>query len=304
MTSPSRDRTASISSMSIHRALAVGVLVLAVQATACRDPEVVARVGHTDLRNEDLQDFTSRRASGAGEMSAQLDALIARVRLAEHATGLGLPARPDIRARLAAAQREVLAQAALEEALRGATDETALRERYAVTRDTLARRQVQVRHILVRLSPGADDAERRRARDRASLLHARITGGESFEAVARDASQDEASSQHGGSLGIVREGQVHPSFFEAVAALGKDELSKPFETPFGVHVAQALAPVESVVPSFDEIRGVLAAQARREAEARLSKELEERIKVTRFPEAMGSQGKPAPDAAVKRGDEG
>ena len=50
------------------------------------------------------------------------------------------------------------------------------------------------------------------------------SGGEPFEAVAREASEDEVSAPKGGELGAVREGQVHPGFFEAVARLRDESL--------------------------------------------------------------------------------
>ena len=274
------------------------LFLTAVLVAGCRDGDVVAEVGSTELRAADLREFTSRRAPDSGGTDAHLDALIARARLAEHAVSLELDERPDIQARLEAARREVLAQAVLEERLKGVMDEKGLRERYEATKQSLERRQVHVRHVMVRLAEGADEAERRRARDRASLLYARIAGGEAFEVVAKEASQDEGSAQRGGDLGVVKEGQVDPAFFEVAAALKKDELSKPFETPYGMHVAQALAPVETVVPAFEEARGRLAAEARREAEAKLVKELEGRIPAERFPEAL------APEAVATKGDEG
>ncbi len=126
------------------------------------------------------------------------------------------------------------------------------------------------------------------------MIYARIIGGEPFEAVAREASQDDVSAAQGGDLGIVREGQVHPAFFEAAAALKKDELSKPFETPYGIHVVQALESMQIVVPTFNEVRGRLAAEARLEAESRLMKELEASIPVKRFPDALSAPATSAP----------
>ncbi|NVI98767.1 peptidylprolyl isomerase [Myxococcus sp. AM009] len=215
-----------------------------------------------------------------------MDALIGRTRLAERAISLGFDDREDVRARLVAARREVLAQALLQHELKDATSESTLRARFEASKDALGRRQIHVRHIIVRFAADADVAVRRRARDRANVFYARISGGEDFDAVAREAGQGEAATEHSADMGIVQEGQVHPSFFEAAAALKKDELSKPFETPYGIHLVQALAPVETVIPSFDEVRGRLAADARREAEMRLMADLESQISVKRFPEAM------------------
>lgn len=259
----------------------------------CRDDDVVAQVGRAELRQADVEAYAAQHAVNSDTRDGHLEALIDRTRLAEQASASGLDKRPDILAQLAASRREVLAQALLQQELKHVTDEAALRRRYDDVKSTLARRQVHVRHIIIRWSDNATEAERRGARDRANMLYARILGGESFEAVARETSQDEASAARGGELGIIREGQVHSMFFEAAAALKQDELSRPFETPYGIHVVQALAAVESVVPSFEEAKGRLGADARREAESRLKKDLEVKIPVKRFPDALG-----APDAGV------
>ncbi|WP_090494376.1 peptidylprolyl isomerase [Myxococcus virescens] len=267
---------------------AIVIFLTVASAYGCRDADVIAEVGHTELRRSDLVEFSSRRATGAEALDAELEALVGQARLAEQAVSAGLDQRADVRARLSAARREVLAQVFLQEELQGATSEANLRERFESTKASLARRQVHVRQVIIRIASNADAAERRRAMDRASLIYARIIGGEAFEDVAREVSQDEVSAVRGGDLGIVREGQVHASFFEAAAALKKDEVSKPFETPYGIHVVQALAPVETVMPTFEEARGRVAAEARREAESHLMKELETKIPVKRFPAALSA----------------
>ncbi|RKI14203.1 hypothetical protein D7Y15_15560 [Corallococcus sp. AB030] len=297
MTRPARDRSASALLPSAR--ITTVLLLTALLSTGCRDEDVVARVGRTDLRRADVELFASQRAPEAGGIQAQLDGLIDRQRLAEEADTRGLDDRPDVRARLAAARREVLAQALVEEQLQGATEDKALRERYAAQKDALSRREIHVRHILVRVPQGADEAERRRARDRVNLLYARILGGEAFDKVARESSQDEVSAPRGGDLGPVLEGQVHAAFFEAAAALKPDEVGKPFETPYGLHIVQAISPVETRVPSFEEARGRLAAESRREAEARWMKDLRERVSVERFPQAMRPLEAGAPDAGTE-----
>ena len=279
------------------------VLFLTVASIAgCRDADVVAEVGKSAIRRSDLETFASRRAEAPG---SQLEALIGRARLAEHAIALGLDEREDVRARLAAARREILAQALLLHELKETTSESALRARFNSSKETLARRQVHVRHIIVRLDADADAAARRQARDRANVLYARIAGGEDFDTVAREAHQGGTEATHSTDMGILQEGQVHPAFFESAAALKKGELSKPFETPYGIHVVQALAPLETLTPSFEEARGRLAADARREAEDRLVKDLETRIPVKRFPEAMApsDSGTDEDAGAVSRGED-
>ena len=91
--------------------------------------------------------------------------------------------------------------------------------------------QYQARHILVR----GDDAA---AKARADRLRARIAGGEDFEAVARDASEDTISREQGGDLGWFTQEAFGPQFGEQVVALQDGEVSAPFRTQAGWHIVQ------------------------------------------------------------------
>ena len=64
-----------------------------------------------------------------------------------------------------------------------------------------------------------------------------------------------------------------PAFFSAAGALRAGETSRPFETAFGWHIARAVEDARVVAPEFDDVRGVLAAETRRDAEAKLLERL-------------------------------
>lgn len=95
--------------------------------------------------------------------------------------------------------------------------------------------EVRVRHLLVKASPGAPEAERAAARGRAEALLGRLRAGEPFAALARQHSED-ATAAAGGDLGFVRRGQTVPPFEAAAFALAPGGLSELVETQFGFHV--------------------------------------------------------------------
>jgi peptidyl-prolyl cis-trans isomerase C len=68
-------------------------------------------------------------------------------------------------------------------------------------------------------------------------------------------------------------------FFDAAYALSVAEVSAPIRTPFGFHVLQAIEPGTIVVPTYEQAKGRLAAEARREAEKTLVEQLRKRISV-------------------------
>ncbi|WNG16933.1 peptidylprolyl isomerase [Cystobacter fuscus] len=266
-------------------------LGLVLGLVACGDRDRVAKVGRTELLRADLSLYMTSHG-GELEPAQALDALVDRSLLEEGAREAGLLEDPQVAARVAAARREVLANAYLDKVAGASSSEEALRQRYEAQRESLARKQVHVAHIIVRVQPGTDARTRAEARARINAIYARLVAGEDFGAVARESSDDAATAQRGGELDPILEGQVEPRFFAAVAELKKGELSKPFETAFGLHVARALEAPRTVVPEFEEVRGQLAAGSRREAEEALMQRLRSEISVKRYPEHLADMAGP------------
>ncbi|WP_255517983.1 peptidylprolyl isomerase [Fulvivirga sp. M361] len=67
----------------------------------------------------------------------------------------------------------------------------------------------------------------------------RILGGESFEALAKEYSQG-PSAKYGGSLGFTQRGVMAAKFEAAALKLKPGEISRPFETQFGIHIVQLI----------------------------------------------------------------
>ena len=104
--------------------------------------------------------------------------------------------------------------------------------------ETSVEDQVHVRHILMKTNELADDAT---VRGKLSAVRERILkGGEDFGAIATAISQDPGSAAEGGDLGWAGPGTYAPEFEQAIAPLKEDEISEPFKTQFGWHIAQVL----------------------------------------------------------------
>lgn len=94
--------------------------------------------------------------------------------------------------------------------------------------------QYNARHILVRNDETSDSA----AKARIDTLRARIAGGADFAEVARQASEDASSQDKGGDLGWFTEDAYGPVFGAQVARLQDGQVSEPFKTQAGWHIAQ------------------------------------------------------------------
>ncbi|QJD79948.1 peptidylprolyl isomerase [Spirosoma rhododendri] len=104
-----------------------------------------------------------------------------------------------------------------------------------------SRGTVRVAHILVRLSPTADEAGQQAAKQRIDAVYERLQKGEPFDEVCRDVSDDLTSKLNGGVLPLIETGRQVPPFEEAAFALTKPgELSKPVRTNYGWHILKLI----------------------------------------------------------------
>lgn len=286
-------------SCSSRLAAGVALLLLPGVLAGCGDRDVVAEAGRTPVTRGELELFVASARGAGDDPSAALHAIAARARLAEAARRADLDEDPDVRARLAASRREILAAAYVEKALEESAREDALRKRFEAEKEKLSKRRIHVAHVVTRAGADGKDA-RDAAQARIIKAYARLAGGEPFEKVARELSEDSVTGPRGGDLGPLLEGEVDAKFFEAAVALAPGETSRPFESGFGFHIVKALEPVQTVTPTFEQARGPLAAEARREAEAALNQRLRDEIPVELHPERVGL--KPGAAASGKVGE--
>lgn len=118
--------------------------------------------------------------------------------------------------------------------------------------------EVHARHILVRVAQDAPEAELASAQARADEIMARLAGGEDFDAVARETTDDDASRGSGGDLGFFRSGQMVTEFEEAAFAAEVGTLAGPVRSSFGLHIIRVEEHREAVDQSLDDVREELA----------------------------------------------
>lgn len=114
--------------------------------------------------------------------------------------------------------------------------------------------QVRVRHILIRVEPGATDAERRAARAKAEEILDRIRNGGDFADLARRFSEDGATAPQGGDLGFFARGTMVEEFEEPVFSLLPGQVTTVFETKYGFHIAKVTDRIAEGTRSLDDVR--------------------------------------------------
>ena len=104
-----------------------------------------------------------------------------------------------------------------------------------------SRGRVQVAHILVGLSPSANEAGQKVAQERIDAAYARLQKGEQFELVCREVSDDVTSKTNGGVLPMFKPGRWVPAFEDAAFALAQPgDYSKPVRTNYGWHIIKLI----------------------------------------------------------------
>jgi peptidyl-prolyl cis-trans isomerase C len=144
-------------------------------------------------------------------------------------------------------RRDLAAQRALAElAQAGLPTDEELRAIYAQAADRFVRPpMVQARHILFKVPPGADTAQKEAARQKALAALAELRAGADFADFARRLSEDGATAPRGGDLGFFPRGVMVPAFEQAAFTYASGEIGGPVETPFGWHLIRVDARSES-----------------------------------------------------------
>ena len=139
--------------------------------------------------------------------------------------------------------------------------------------------QTRPRHILLR--PSAQLSQDAAMARLAEFKRQIESGAKSFEALARENSED-ASAPQGGDLGWISPGSLVPEFEEAMNALPDKGISAPVVSRFGAHLIQVLERRNATLEAKqlrEQARNVLREQKFEDAYNEWSKELRARAYV-------------------------
>jgi len=127
-------------------------------------------------------------------------------------------------------------------------------------------------HILIQV--GKDDAA---ARKRAEDVLAQARAGKDFAALAKQYSQDPGSASKGGDLGWADRNQFVKPFSDALFSMKVGEITGPVKTEFGYHIIKLDEIQPGKAKSFDEVRGELEAELKRNAASDRFGEIQEQL---------------------------
>ncbi len=111
-------------------------------------------------------------------------------------------------------------------------------------------------HILINIDADTTEAQ---ARQRLEAVQEKLKQSETFDALAKQFSEDQGSASQGGYLGFSeRGGDFLPSFDEALFAIAKEgELSPIIKTDYGLHLIKLISIKKPEVQSFEDKKSSL-----------------------------------------------
>ena len=128
--------------------------------------------------------------------------------------------------------------------------------------------QIRVRHILLLPNEIIDDDA---VQQRLIGIRERILAGDEFGPIARSVSEDPGSAVEDGDLGWVEAGVFVAEFEQALNSLELNELSEPFRTQYGWHIAEVTD--SRTYDTTEEIKEQKCADQTRESKMEEEREL-------------------------------
>ncbi len=149
--------------------------------------------------------------------------------------------------------------------------------------------------ILLKVDPGAPQAERDKAREDAQALRRRLVEGADFAALARERSGDRSAAQ-GGDMGYVHRGMLSDELHAKLDGLAPGALSEPTLMLEGVAIFRIDERQPPKLRSFEESKERAAKLWQREREEQQWRELKARLRGAATIEVVDRTRYPAAEA--------
>ncbi len=148
---------------------------------------------------------------------------------------------------------------------KGEIDQILIEEHYESNEDEFKQpEQVRARHILLKVPTNVSDEREAEIRVKAESLLQQLRDGADFDELAKEHSEDAATAEKGGDLGLFPQGQMVAPFDKAVFAMEVGELSEPVRTTFGFHLIRLEDKVDAGVKSLAEVKDDIEKTLRQE----------------------------------------
>lgn len=267
---------------------AIGVLFasamgLAAAQTPAAADKVVARLGNATIGQNEITTLLrgmpeAERAAIKGNRAGVENWLRQRLTseaLLNEAKAKGWAARPEVKARIDAAVREVtnrlISSSYLESIAQVPATYPSDAEVKAAYEQGKANFNLPATYRVAQIylaSTGTDAAATTKLRDEAKKLAVQARQGD-FSALARTRSQDPRSAERGGEVGMLPLDQMLPEVRDAIGKLKVGQVSDPVQSATGFHIVKLLETQPARTATLEEIKPRLQAALREQRQQQL-----------------------------------
>ncbi|GER15665.1 peptidylprolyl isomerase [Variovorax boronicumulans] len=290
--------------------LVSSVGVAAAQQPAAPGPAVVARIGEVTIGQDEIEKLlqtlpeTERAAVKADRASLDgwLRQRLVSEALLRDARAKGWADRPDVKARIDAATREITARIVATSYLESVSQVPAGFPSDAEVKAAYDQGKTgfnlpaayRVAQIYL-ATPERDPAAIAKVRDEANRLAKQARSGD-FAAVARASSQDRRSAERGGEVDTLPLARILPELRDTVARLKQGQVSEPVQAEAGFHIVKLLDTQPARTATLEEMKPQLQAALRQQRQQQLVQAYMAQL----APPAQLSIDSAALDAALKK----
>jgi len=244
-------------------------------ARATDGDDVVARVANHDVTVGEVRSFVAGLPAQDQAALARDPALLSRTLKTMLAGQLvlkeALSKKWDANPAVAAQLQKVREQAIMETYLRSVSnppetypDEAEIQKAYDANKSSfLVPRRFQLAQIYVALPANSDKAAEAAASKKLADVQAKLRAPRAdFAAVAKEASDQRETAEHGGEIGWVPENQLQPEIKNDVMGLAKGAVSGPIKLADGWHFIKLMDTKASETLSLTDVRQLLVQRLR------------------------------------------
>jgi peptidylprolyl isomerase len=251
------------------------VFLAAFPAAADQIPDVVARMGTTDITAPMLRTFVRtldpalrKQALGDPALMARLvRAELARMAVLKEAQAQKWDQRPEVIQEIQRVRDEAITSSYLKSVSTPPPDypsEAEIRSAYDLNRDALmAPRQYRLSQIFVALPVGGDAGTVETAHQKAEDLARKVkVEATDFDRLAKANSSVKPGAEQGGDLGWASEAEIVPEIRAQIVGMAQGEISDPIRTASGWHIIRMDDTKPAAPRPLAEIHDQLAAALR------------------------------------------
>jgi parvulin-like peptidyl-prolyl isomerase len=259
--------------------IAIGSLgsVLAASEPSASDTNVIARVGDTEIKLDEIragiESLDAREQAALARDPSLLNQTVRTLLMRRVVLKEALAKHWDTEPAVATLIQRARDNAVIESYLQSVSKppdsyptESELQAAYDARKSQLlVPRQFRLAQIFVALPKNADKTSTEKAQAKLETIKKSLhQSGADFATVAKANSEEPESATRGGELGWLTESQIQPEVRSQLGSLSRNSISEPIRLDDGWHILKMIEIKEPYTPALEEIRSALAQQLRNE----------------------------------------